>query len=221
MKLETGTLESIFANTDKDSLVRFLTDFCPLLDAWFEGGFLSKGVKYSAKNIEFSALNQDFQYLLQWLVAFRNCGIVELQYPLFFAYRDKKGSRVGTKKKWSYPHSELTTWVPDAISAIGGTENQGSYTTTNLIQCSNMPKSVLLMDPIVLLAVLKWLKANKTALFKQAAMPAKQAITLKPKFTLLLKNLIGNVGRKRYFLIYLHRTKIDITVNGSYNAAGG
>ena len=219
MKLSDASVKPLFQNPDvtKEFLVRFL----PLLHSWLNGGFIEGKRKYTAKNIEFSSTKDDFQYLVTWLVGFRGCGKVQPQTPLFFASREKKESKAGRTLQWKYSKSELTTWVPDAVGAIGGAENQGSNLFTTLLQCNDLPKSALLMDYTLLLAVFAWLKSNKTWLFKQAGFSPKDAAVRKPNWNSLLKTLTTDVSKHRYFLVYLKKQKLSVTVAGSWDAAGG
>ncbi len=219
-RLNAPQVKALFENKTAAEVQRFLTDFLPLLDEWLSGGFLEGKKKY-ATDLELAASKDDYHFLISWLLAFRGCGKVEPESPLFFAYRDKKESKSGKTLQWSYKRASLTTWVPDAIAAVAGPENQGTYTTTTLIQCKNLPSSSLLMDYVLLGNVLSWVRSNKAGLFKQSAMNPKTATVLKPKLTSLLRKLSSQVTKHRYFLVYLNQNKLEVTVVGSYNAAGG
>ena len=191
-----------------------------LVPKWLDGELQSHRKLRPVAGIELSAKASAFTKLVTWMALVRGyCDIPESVAVMFSAYRTKSEVDKGVVTDWESPLGPLTTWLPDAISAITSANNQGRSNVTTLLQ-TNLEKKFILITSNDLIDLLTWVKNNRKKLVESAKIASKQAVSLKPAVLSSTKSTIKSIRKTLPILVYTTKP-IPVTIIGSYNAAGG
>ncbi len=195
-----------------------------LIPSWLNGELQShkKLPKVPGLELSVTKANKDYLLLARWLVYFRGFTLNELPTslsPMFTAYRTKKELTRGDTLEWESPIGPLTTWFPDAVTAITSSSNQGRSNVTTLLQ-AELAANVILLDGKMLIPILNWVKINRQALLDLIHPTKNKAISMKPAIMVSIKQTVKTLQKQQPVFVYLTKP-ISVTVIGSYNAAGG
>lgn len=217
--LITDKVDVFYANLSPEEKRRFLTDDLDLLRSWYDGSFYSLRSKYKpVPGIELAAAKQkDFERLLILLYIIRQSGKITVPQRLFRLTKLARKMKRDQVIQWNDPKQPLTSWTDDAISVFRFSPENSMNTTAVSLQYDSPASSMILMDHFLLIEFLDYVKSKRVQWIKQATLITdKQAISLKPKITQLVKDLTTQLKAQREYLVYLPKGgKIEVQVTGT------
>lgn len=217
--LITDQVDVFYANLSPEEKKRFLVNDLELLNSWYEGSFYSLRAKFKhVDGIELAAAKQkDFDRLVTLLYTIRQCGQITAPDKLFRLTKLNRKVQRGQVIQWFDPKQPLTSWTDDAISVFRFSPENSMNTTAVSLQVDELWTKYILMDHFLMVEFLEYLKARRVQWIKQAELiPEKQAISLKPRITQMVKDITTQLKGQREYLVYLPKgAKIEVEVTGT------